>query len=87
MDDQTLSTKARQLANVLQVMAARLDDLAHITHEDLGGHCLADVITLPDGRILVVDSEAVGLYASRRAFDAGKTALDMIDLTHRDNLS
>jgi len=52
--------------------------IKHIETWGSGGHML-DIITLVDGRVLLIRATAIVLYENRRAFDEGRER-GLIDL-------
>ena len=36
--------------------------------ENMGGGCMVDILTMADGKVVVVSDEYVGLYESKDAF-------------------
>lgn len=36
--------------------------------ENMGGGCMVDILTLTDGRVIVISDEYLGMYESKDAF-------------------
>lgn len=69
-------TQIEQCHQIGQVLDASF--IKEIATENTGGGCMVDFVTMTDGRVLSLNDEAIGVYASKEAFydaDDGDKAL------------
>ncbi len=52
---------------------------AHIVSteiENMGGGCMVDILTMADGKVIVISDEYVGMYESKESFFGSGDQLD-----------